>query len=165
MMRSWVAAILVAGLALTSCSSGKKSGATPPPSSPSTTASATASASPSFDSAAAEAEIKKNWAAFFSKDTPLASKLTYLQRGSTMRAAVQQFGADPRTRQASAKVTGVFVTSPALATVNYQVLLAGRVALPSAVGTAVYEDGAWKVSDTTFCGLLALTGGPKPAGC
>jgi len=154
-------AIVIVGLALTSCSSGKKSANTSAPNSPSTTA----SASPSFDQAAAEAAIKTNWAAFFSKTTPLAKKLDYLQRGSTLRAAVEQFGKDPRTRQASAKVTGVFVTSPTAATVNYQVLLGGRVALPSAVGTAVYEDGAWRVSDTTFCGLLALTGGPKPAGC
>ena len=154
-------AIVIVGLALTSCSSGKKSANTSAPSSPSTTA----SASPSFDQAAAEAAIKTNWAAFFSKTTPLAKKLDYLQRGSTLRAAVEQFGKDPRTSQASAKVTGVFVTSPTAATVNYQVLLGGRVALPSAVGTAVYEDGAWRVSDTTFCGLLALTGGPKPAGC
>jgi len=154
-------AIVIVALALTSCSSGKKSANTSPPSSPSTTA----SASPSLDKAAAEAAIKTNWAAFFSKTTPLAKKLDYLQRGSTLRAAVEQFGKDPRTSQASAKVTGVFVTSPTAATVNYQVLLGGRVALPSAVGTAVYEDGAWKVSDTTFCGLLALTGGPKPAGC
>jgi hypothetical protein len=154
-------AILMVGLALTSCSRGKKSATTPPPSSPSTAV----STAPSLDRAAAEAQIKTNWAAFFSKDTPLAKKLSYLQRGSTMRAAVEQFGKDPRTRQASAKITGVFVTSPTEATVNYQVLLGGRVALPSAVGTAVYEDGAWKVSDTTFCGLLALTGGQTPQGC
>jgi hypothetical protein len=163
MRRSWVAAMLLVGLALTSCSSGKKSATTPPSSPGSPTP--TASTAPSLDRAAAEAEIKKNWVAFFSKDTPLADKLDYLQRGSAMRAAVEQFGTDPRTSQASAKVTGVFVSSPTAATVNYQVLLAGRVALPSAVGTAVYEDGGWKVSDTTFCGLLALTGGPKPSGC
>jgi hypothetical protein len=161
MRRSWVAAILVLGVVLASCSSGKKSATTPPPSSPTTSA----STAPSLDRAAAEAAIKANWTAFFSKATPLAKKLDYLQRGSTMRAAVEQFGKDPRTRQASAKITGVFVTSPSAATVNYQVLLAGRVALPSAVGTAVYEDGAWKVSDTTFCGLLALTGGATPPGC
>jgi hypothetical protein len=161
MRRSWVATILVLGLALTSCSSGKKSGSTPPPSPPSSTA----STAPSLDRAAAAAEIKTNWAAFFSKDTPLAKKLDYLQRGSAMRAAVEQLGKDPRTSQASAKITGVFVTSATAATVNYQVLLGGRVALPSAVGTAVYEDGTWKVSDTTFCGLLSLTGGPKPSGC
>jgi ABC-type glycerol-3-phosphate transport system substrate-binding protein len=161
MRRSWIAAILLVAVALAACSSGKKSGSTPPPSSPGTTA----STAPSFDSAAAEAQIKTNWAAFFSKETPLAKKLDYLQRGSTMQAAVEQFGKDPRTSQASAKITGVFVTSPSVATVNYQVLLGGRVALPSAVGTAVYEDGAWKVSDTTFCGLLALAGGAKPAGC
>jgi len=29
----------------------------------------------------------------------------------------------------------------------------------------VYDDGVWKVSDITFCGLLALTGGAKPPGC
>jgi hypothetical protein len=161
MRRSWIAAILIVGLALTSCSSGKKSGARQVPSTPSTAASTT----PSLNRAAAEAEIKTNWAAFFSKQTPLAKKLDYLQRGTAMRGAVEQFGTDPRTSQASAKVTGVFVSSPTAATVNYQVLLAGRVALPNAVGTAVYEDGAWKVSDTTFCGLLALTGGAKPTGC
>lgn len=160
MRRSWIAAILAVGMALAACSSSTKSATTPPPSS-----SASASATPSFDRAAAEAEIKQNWAAFFSKDTPLAKKLDYLQRGSAMRAAVEQFGKDPRTSQASAKVTGVSVTSPTMATVTYQVLLAGRVALPGASGTAVQEDGAWKVSDSTLCGLLALTGGAKPAGC
>jgi hypothetical protein len=163
-----MAAILIVGLALTSCSSGKKSGATAPPSTPGTAASTpgtAATTTPSLDRAAAEAQIRTNWAAFFSKATPLAKKLDYLQRGTEMRAAVEQFGKDPRTSQASAKVTGVFVSSPTAATVNYQVLLAGRVALPNAVGTAVYEDGMWKVSDTTFCGLLALTGGAKPAGC
>ena len=74
MRRSLIAAILIVGLALTSCSSGKKSGATAPPSTPTTAASTT----PTLDRAAAEAQIKTNWAAFFSKETPLAKKLDYL---------------------------------------------------------------------------------------
>lgn len=164
MRRSWIAAILAVGVLLAACSS-KKAANTPPPSSAAPTSTASANTTPSIDRNAAAAKIKKNWVAFFSKDTPLAKKLDYLQRGSAMRTAVEQFGKDPRTSQASAKVTGVSVTSPTAANVTYDVLLSGRVALPGATGTAVNEDGVWKVSDSTFCGLLALTGGPKPAGC
>jgi len=33
-------------------------------------------------------------------------------------------------------------------------------------GTAVYQDGTWKVSKTSFCGLAALeNGGKAPAVC
>jgi hypothetical protein len=59
----------------------------------------------------------------------------------------------------------VFASSPTSATVNYQVLLSGKVALPNSVGTAVFEDGVWKVSDVTLCGLLGLMGGAKVPGC
>ncbi len=162
-MRRFVIALAVAALALAGCSSGggKGSGTTPP----TTTSSAPTSTSASFDRAAAQAEIKKNWEAFFSKNTPLSTKLDYLQHGDTLKAAVQLFGTDPRTKQASAKVTDVFAGTPTSATVKYQVLLNGTVALPSAVGTAVFEDGVWKVSDSTLCGLLGLLGGAKIPGC
>jgi len=61
--------------------------------------------------------------------------------------------------------TDVFVSSATAATVNYQVLLNGKVALPNAVGTAVFENGVWKVSDSTMCGLFGLMGGAKIPGC
>jgi ABC-type glycerol-3-phosphate transport system substrate-binding protein len=163
MRRFGIALAMVLGLILAACSSngGSKPASTPPAS----TSSAPTSTSPSLDRAAAAAEIKKNWEAFFSKSTPLATKLTYLQHGDTLKAAVQRFGTDPRTSQASAKVLDVFVTSPTSATVKYQVLLNGQAALPNAVGTAVYADGVWKVGASTLCGLLSLTGGTQIPGC
>lgn len=165
MRRFGIAVAVVAGLALAACSSsggGDKNDSTPPSSPPSSPSSSTSS---SFDRTAAQAEIKKNWEAFFSKSTPVAKKIDYIEHGDQLEAAVQQFGSDPRTRQASAKVTDVFASSPTSATVKYQVLLNGKVALPSAVGDAVYEDGVWKVSDKTLCGLLGLIGGPTISAC
>lgn len=160
-----IALAMVAGLTVAACSSSGGGGSTNPPPASTSAGSSPTSTSPSFDRAAAQAEIKKNWEAFFSKATPLAKKLDYLQHGDTLKAAVQQFGTDPRTEQAAAKVTGVFASSPTSATVNYQVLLNGKVALPNSVGTAVFEDGVWKVSDVTLCGLLGLMGGAKVPGC
>jgi len=160
-----VSAAMVAGLTLAACSSsggGGKNDSTPPSSPPSTPSS---SVSPSFDRTAAQAEIKKNWEAFFSKDTPLAKKVDYIEHGDQLETAVQKFGTDPRLKQASAKVTDVFASSPTAATVKYQVLLNGKVALPSAVGDAVFENGVWKVSVKTLCGLLGLIGGPSIAAC
>jgi ABC-type glycerol-3-phosphate transport system substrate-binding protein len=162
-----VSAAMVAGLTLAACSSSGGGGNdSTPPSSPSSAPSApSSSVSASFDRTAAQAEIKKNWEAFFSKDTPLAKKVDYIEHGDQLKTTVQKFGSDPRLKQASAKVTDVFASSPTAATVKYQVLLNGKVALPSAVGDAVYENGVWKVSDKTLCGLLGLIGGPKVAGC
>jgi ABC-type glycerol-3-phosphate transport system substrate-binding protein len=163
-MRTFALALaMVLALTVAACSSN--GGGEPASTPPASTTSAPTSTSPSLDRAAAEAQIRKNWQAFFSKNTPLTTKLTYLQHGETLKAAVQRFGTDPRTSQATAKVVDVFVTSPTSATVKYQVLLNGQVALPNAVGTAVYEDGVWKISASTLCGLLGLTGGTQIPGC
>jgi hypothetical protein len=163
-MRTFALALaMVSALTVAACSSN--GGGEPASTPPASTTSAPTSTSPSLDRAAAEAQIRKNWQAFFSKNTPLTTKLTYLQHGDTLKAAVQRFGTDPRTSQATAKVVDVFVTSPTSATVKYQVLLNGQVALPNAVGTAVFEDGVWKISASTLCGLLGLTGGTQIPGC
>ena len=61
------------------------------------------------------------------------------------------------------------LTSPSQATVHYDVLLLGTPLLKNQVGTAVYEDGTWKVAIASFCGLAYLEypkGSPKlPAAC
>jgi hypothetical protein len=63
---------------------------------------------------------------------------------------------------ASAKVASVKLTSPKQATVTYTVYLGKTAALPNAKGVAVLENGAWKVSDASFCQLLTLENGGKP---
>jgi hypothetical protein len=162
-----VSAVMAAGMALAACSSSGGGGSkdSTPPSSPPSSPSSSASSSASFDRAAAQAEITKNWEAFFSKDTPLSKKVDYIEHGDQLKSTVQKFGSDPRLKQASAKVTDVFASSPTAATVKYQVLLNGKVVLPGAVGDAVFENGVWKVSDKTLCGLLGLIGGPTLPGC
>jgi hypothetical protein len=51
------------------------------------------------------------------------------------------------------------ILAPALA-------LGGKPALSNQIGTAVYQDGTWKVGDGSFCQLLALeNGGKAPPVC
>jgi hypothetical protein len=67
---------------------------------------------------------------------------------------------------ASAKVTAVHLTSPTQATVTYDIFLGGKPALSNQTGTAVYQDGIWKVGDVSFCQLLKLeNGGTAPSVC
>jgi uncharacterized membrane protein len=70
---------------------------------------------------------------------------------------------------ASAKVTHVALTGTNQASVSYNILLSGKTALPDQSGVAIYQDGVWKVGETSFCALLKLEAGGStkglPAGC
>jgi hypothetical protein len=134
---------------------------TPPPTTPAPGGTAGQPADP----AAAKAQITQNWQTFFDPKTSIADKAKYLQNGSQLAALLQSFSADPRVGQVSAVVTNVAFTSPTTATVTYQLSLQGTVVEPNATGTAVLEDGVWKVSDSTLCGLVALSGNTSVPGC
>jgi len=57
------------------------------------------------------------------------------------------------------------LTAPDRATVTYDVLLNGSLALPDAQGIAVLQGGVWKVGAESFCALISLGAtGPIP-GC
>jgi hypothetical protein len=67
---------------------------------------------------------------------------------------------------AGAKVTAVVVNSPTKATVSYDITLSGATALANQTGTAVYQNGTWKVGDVSFCQLLKLeNAGTAPSVC
>ena len=152
---------LALAAAITACGSSSSS-------SVSHTASATPSAaSASVASAAsAAARIKANWEAFFSGTTPAAKKIALLQNGQKYAALIQAQAASSLAKSASAKVTAVHVISATQATVTYDIYLGGKPALSDQSGTAVYQDGTWKVGDASFCQLLALeNGGKAPAAC
>ena len=158
-------AILAAALglalasAVTACSSSSSS-----PSTSSAPSSSSASASAGDSSAAAQ--IKANWEAFFSGTTSAAKKISLLQNGQKFAAVIQAQAQSGLAKSASAKVTAVSVTSPAKATVTYDILLAGKPALTNQTGQAAYQDGTWKVGDVSFCALLALeNGGKAPSVC
>ena len=135
--------------------------ATTPAASPSVTASKQATSG-----AAAAAAIKQDWVTFFNPKTSVAAKEAILQNGSKFEALLKSQASNPTAATASASVQSVKITSPTGATIDYTILVSGSPVLKGQKGTAVYQDGTWKVSKTSFCGLAALeNGGKAPAVC
>jgi len=148
-------------------------GSSSPSSSSSKSAAATsapASSSPSASStSAAASEVAADWVAFFDAKTPESRRVALLQDGTTFAPVVKALASSSLASEASAKVSKVTVVSPAEAKVSYSILVSGSPALPNQAGTAVYQDGTWKVGVASFCGLLALENGGStkslPAAC
>jgi len=173
--RITLAPMLVVALALTvaACSSSSSSSAAASPSAASAPAApaspvpASSSAPSNGGNSAAVAQIAANWEKFFSSSTPVAQKVTLLQNGSTFEAAIKAFANFPLASSLGAKVTNVTVNSATSATVTYSITTSsGSTLLPNQKGTAVYQDGVWKVGDASLCGLLKLVpGSTPPAAC
>ncbi len=119
---------------------------------------------PATPSASAVSQITTNWETFFSAKTPTSQRVNLLQDGSQFQSVIQAQSGGGLASQASAKVIKVTVNSPSQATVKYDILLSGTPALSNQTGTAVYQDGTWKVGVTSFCGLLTLENGGKTSG-
>ena len=121
-------------------------------------ASATAAAEPTSGQAAVAA-ITANWETVFNGKAPLPSRTALVQDGSQVAAFVEaqsktSFG--QAATGSTATISSVTIASPAQATVHYQVLLLGTPLLKNQVGTAVYQDGVWKVAIASFCALAYL---------
>jgi hypothetical protein len=165
----------VLALITTACSSSGTPGASsssaavsaPPPSSSAPAAPASSPASSSTGgSASATSLIKTNWESFFSGTTSAATKISLLQNGQTFATVIKAQAGSGLAASASAVVTAVVVESASTATVSYNVDIGGTAALSDQTGTAVYQDGVWKVGDISFCKLLTLENGNKaPAVC
>jgi hypothetical protein len=175
-------AVPVMGLALATtaaaCSSSSSSTAAAPSASASAPAPASSAASPSAPASSpaapsssaaggnAKAQITANWEAFFNGQTGAAKKISLLQNGDKFSAIIKAQAGSGLASSAGAKVTAVVVNSATSATVSYDITLSGATALPNQTGTAVYEDGMWKVGDVSFCQLLKLeNNGTAPAAC
>lgn len=159
--RGLVAVVFALAVSLTACSddSGGGSESTPPtPSVERTEPTPSPSTSGPADQAAAEKEIKENWQKFFDPKTPTKDKQAVLENGDAMGPVLQVFSGDQRGGQVEAQVTKVEFTEPTEATVTYTLLLNGATALPDASGTSVEQDGTWKVSVSTLCALVQLSG-------
>ncbi|MCL7427820.1 hypothetical protein [Streptomyces sp. YS415] len=153
------ALLLFLAPALAACSDDEGGGgdATPPTPSAERTTSAPAATAPA-DAGAAEQEIMRNWQKFFDPETSLEDKETVLENGDRMAPVLRAFSGDERGGQVGARVTEVAFTSPTEADVTYTLTLNGATALPDAAGTAVEQDGTWKVSAKTLCALVQLSG-------
>ena len=163
---------LALALAVTACSSSSSSSssstASSPVSSSAPVSSAPVSSAPASSSSsgnsAAVAQITANWEKFFSSGTPNSERVTLLQNGSAFAGAIS--GLASLVSNLGAKVTNVTLTSATMATVTYDLTSGGSSLLNNQTGTAVLQNGVWKVGDASLCGLIKLVpGGAVPSAC
>ena len=136
-------------------------------SSPAVTSSSAVASSPGqAASGSAKAQITSNWEAFFNGKTSAAKKIALLEDGQKFASVINAQAGSGLAGSAGAKVTAVVVNSPTKATVSYDITLSGATALANQTGTAVYQNGTWKVGDVSFCQLLKLeNAGTAPSVC
>lgn len=154
-----------------SCSSTSSSTNASPPASSTSSASAPAPSSAGSPSgggsgnSSATSVIKKNWEEFFNGKTPAATKISLLQDGQKYASVINAQTGTGLAASATATVTAVVVKSATTATVSYNIGVSGA-SLNNRTGTAVLEDGVWKVGDISFCQLLTLeNAGSTPSIC
>ena len=173
-------AVPALGLALAAtmaaCSSSSSSPASAEPSSAASASSAPVPSAPASSPASsssgaaasgnAKAQITANWEAFFNGQTSAAKKISLLENGQKFATVIKAQAGSGLASSAGAKVTAVVVNSATKATVAYDITLGGATALANQTGTAVYQDGTWKVGDVSFCQLLKLeNAGTSPSVC
>jgi hypothetical protein len=140
-----LAFVLVLALALAACGSGHKK----------------SSSGPSGPNA--QAQIKSAYAKFFAGKTSLDDRVALLQNGARFRSVIQEFANIPLAKNVSATVSSVTLQGANKAKVVYIVKFSGS-SLPAQTGTAVRQDGTWKVGFASLCKLVSL-GGTTPSAC
>lgn len=129
------------------------------PSSSNTTPAPSPSPSPtSPPSLPGTAAIASNWTAFFNFKTPTDKRIALLENGDQFASIIKGQAGQGLAANANAKVLSVTNVTAKQATVKYNILLGTTPALTNQTGTAVFQDGTWKVGDASFCGLLKLEG-------
>ncbi|MGA8297775.1 MAG: hypothetical protein WB770_12105 [Acidimicrobiales bacterium] len=103
-------------------------------------------------------QITANWTAFFKGTTPATEKASLLQNGSEFVSFIKAQAKTSTAKSVTVKVTKVKLTSRTTATVTYTILLGGTPELSGSKGKAIFQNGKWKVSDSSFCALLSLEG-------
>jgi hypothetical protein len=152
-LRQTSAAVAATGcLILAACGGGSGHPSATP------TASVTTAAEPTSGPPAVAA-ITANWKTVFNGKAPIPERLALVEDGPQVAAFVEAQAKTPFGAAAAgstAAVDSVTITSPAQATVHYDVLLLGTPLLKNQVGTAVYLNGIWKVAIASFCALTYL---------
>ena len=108
-------------------------------------------------------KITSAYEKFFASGTSVPDKVALLQNGPKFQSVVQGFANNPAAKRVSATVSSVTLQGADKAKVVYVVKFAGT-SLGKQTGTAVRENGQWKVGSQSLCNLIAL-GGTTPAVC
>jgi hypothetical protein len=111
----------------------------------------------------AQAQIRNAYVKFFSSKTDVSEKAKLLENGEQFKPVIQAFASNPLASNVSATVSSVTLEGKNKAKVVYVVKFAGA-SLPKQTGTAVRENGTWKVGNASLCKLIAL-GGTTPSAC
>ncbi|MFJ5810081.1 hypothetical protein [Streptomyces sp. NPDC093093] len=117
------------------------------------------------DPAAATKQIEENWAAFFDPSVSADRKVGLLQNGDLLKPLLAAVADHPRAAAVSSEVTGVTFTSPTGAEVTYDLLVSGFPVLTETKGSAVLQDGVWKISLASVCALVKRAGDLAVPGC
>jgi len=141
-------------------------GTTATPSPEETTASPTPTATAPGDPVKAEAEVRKAWTDFFSPGTSVKNKAALVENGWQYELMVRGFAEDKRASRLRAHADSVTFTSATDVRVDYTLLLDGKALRPDGPGTAVLQDGTWKISFRTLCSPAEHGSDvPMAAGC
>jgi hypothetical protein len=136
--------MVVAGLALAGCGSSMHTSTT-------------------NSTAAAQAQIKSAYEKFFSAQSSVSDRVALLQNGPQFKSAIQALANNPLAKNVKVTVSSVRLEGANDAKVVYTVKL-GSAGLPKQTGTAVRENGTWKVGYASLCRLVALQGS-TPSAC
>ena len=110
-----------------------------------------------------EDQIESAYETFFSGKTSIPDRVAVLQDGPRFKALVTSFANNPLAKNVSATVSSVTLQGADKAKVVYTVKLGGT-ALPTQTGTAVRQNGEWRIGFASLCKLVALAG-TTPAAC
>ncbi|PJE98026.1 hypothetical protein CUT44_01935 [Streptomyces carminius] len=123
-----------------------------PSSSPSASPSPSATATAPEDPAGAAQEIRENWEGFFTA-TSVDDRAALVEDGELYRLMIEGFTRDERAELLRVRVDRTVFTSPERARVGYTLIREGSPVATGATGTAVRQEGTWKISFTTLCSL------------
>jgi uncharacterized membrane protein YeiB len=113
---------------------------------------------------AAKQQIETNWKEFFAASTTLQGRENLLQNGSEFSQLIQGEFTELASQASSAIIASISFTNKTSANVEYTVDLNGQPVLSNEKGEALLTGSSWKVSDSTLCYLIGLSGS-KPAVC
>jgi hypothetical protein len=139
-----LALVVVVGLAVAGCGGSSNSSTT-------------------NSTAAAKAQIRSAYAKFFSGKTSVPDRVAVLQNGSKFKGLVTSFASNPLAKNVKVAVASVTLDGADKANVVYVVSLGGA-SLPKQTGTAVLQNGTWKVGYASLCKLVSLQGS-TPSAC
>jgi hypothetical protein len=109
------------------------------------------------DTAGAQAQIESAYQKFFSGQASVSDRAAVLQNGARFKPVIEAFASIPLAKKVHVTVSSVKLQGADEAKVVYTIKLGGA-GLPTQTGTAVRQNGVWKVGDASLCKLVSLQG-------